>query len=81
MIRLESVVISIYGATIGVVLGVVLGVSLTKALSGQGIQVLSVPVWRLALFLVLVGVIGVLAALWPARRAARMQVLTAIATA
>jgi putative ABC transport system permease protein len=67
------VVISRYGATIGVILGA----ALTRALSGQGIEVLSVPVGRLALLLVLAGVIRVLAALWPAR----MRVLTAIATA
>jgi putative ABC transport system permease protein len=80
MVRLESVVISVYGATLGLVLGVVLGVALTRTLSSQGIEVLSVPVGRLALSLALSASIGVLAALWPARRAARLQVLTAIAT-
>ncbi len=80
MVRLESVAISLYGAALGLVLGVVLGLSLTSALSGQGIEVLSVPVWRLALFLVIAAGIGVLAALWPARRAARLQILAAIAT-
>lgn len=81
MIRLESVVISLYGATLGLVLGTVLGVALTRALAGQGITVLSVPYGRLLLFLALAGVIGVVAALWPARRAARLHVLDAIATA
>ena len=81
MIRLESVVISLYGATLGVGLGVLLGVALTRALAGQGITVLSVPYGRLLMFLVLAGVLGVFAALWPARRAARLRVLDAIATA
>ena len=76
MVRLESVVISLYGAT----LGVVLGIALTRSLSGQGIEVLTVPVGRLAVFLVLASSIGVLDTLWPARRAACLQVLTAIAT-
>ncbi len=55
------------------------GVSLTRALSGQGIEVLVVPGARLAAFLLVGAVIGVLAAVWPARRAARLQVLDAIA--
>ncbi len=80
MVRLESVLISLYGATLGLVLGVVLGVALVRALSSQGIAVLSVPVPRLALFLVLAAVVGVLAALWPARRAARLPLLAALAT-
>ena len=80
MIRLESVVISLYGASLGLVLGVALGIALTRSLSGQGIEVLSVPVGRLLLFLTLASSIGVLAALWPARRAARLHVLAAIAT-
>ena len=49
MIRLESVIISLYGATLGLVLGVVLA----SALAGQGITVLSVPYGRLLLFLTL----------------------------
>ncbi len=80
MVRLESIVISVYGATLGLVLGVVFGLALTRSLSTQGIEVLSVPVLRLAVFLALAASIGVLAALWPARRAARLQILAAIAT-
>lgn len=80
MIRLEAVVISLYGAALGVALGVVFGVGFTHALSSQGVDVLSVPVVRLLAFLAIAGLIGVLAALWPARRAARLGVLTAIGT-
>lgn len=80
MIRIESVIISIYGATLGMVLGVVLGVSLTRALGSQGIDVVAVPVSQLVVFVAVAVVIGVLAALWPARRAARLHVLDAIAT-
>jgi len=79
MVRLESVVISVYGAALGLALGTVFGVSLTRALAGQGIEVLVVPGTRLAAFLLVGAVIGVLAAVWPARRAARLQVLDAIA--
>jgi putative ABC transport system permease protein len=79
MVRLESVVISVYGAALGLVLGTVFGVSLARALAGQGIEVLVVPGARLAAFLLVGAVIGVLAAVWPARRAARLKVLDAIA--
>ncbi|WP_104523626.1 ABC transporter permease [Blastococcus atacamensis] len=80
-VRLESVLISVYGSVLGLLLGGLLGVSLTRALSDQGISELVVPGVRLALFLALGALIGVLAAVWPARRAARMEVLDAIATA
>ena len=80
-VRLESVLISAYGSALGLALGAVLGISLTRALSDQGITDLVVPGGRLVLFLALGALIGVLAAVWPARRAARMQVLDAIATA
>jgi putative ABC transport system permease protein len=80
MVRLESVLISVYGSALGLGLGALLGISLTRALSDQGITELVVPGGRLALLLVLGAVVGVLAAVWPARRAARLQVLDAIAT-
>ena len=80
-VRLESVLISVYGSSLGLALGGLLGISLTRALSDQGISELVVPGGRLVLFLALGALIGVLAAVWPARRAARMKVLDAIATA
>jgi putative ABC transport system permease protein len=81
MIRLEAVVISVYGAVLGVVLGTTFGIALSRALAGQGITELAVPTPRLVVFVAVAAVIGVIAALGPARRAARMQVLDAIATA
>nr|WP_216654450.1 ABC transporter permease [Nocardioides sp. zg-DK7169] len=80
MITLESVVISLLGAVLGVVLGVVFGVVLMRALRDEGLEVISVPVVQLVVFLALAVVVGVLAAVLPARRAARLDVLTAIAT-
>ena len=80
MIRLESVVIALYGAVLGLVLGLVFGVALQRALAGQGIEELRVPVVQLLVFLVLAALVGVLAAVWPARRAARLDVLRAITT-
>ncbi|WP_409333120.1 ABC transporter permease [Trujillonella humicola] len=81
MIRLEAVVISVYGAALGLVLGTLFGVALSRSLAGQGITELSVPLPRMAVFLLVAAVIGVLAAVGPARRAARLQVLDAIARA
>lgn len=78
MIRLESVAISVLGAILGIGLGLVFGISLQRSISDQGIAILSVPITQLAVFVLLAGVVGVLAAVWPARRAARMDVLRAI---
>lgn len=81
MIRLESVAISILGAVPGVGLGLLFGISLRRATAGQGIDVLSIPWTQLIVFLLLAGVVGVLAAVFPARRAAKIDVLRAITTA
>ena len=79
-VRLESVAISVYGAVLGVLLGLGLGVALQRSLADQGIGTLGVPWVLLGIVLVLAAVVGVFAALWPARRAARLDVLTAITT-
>jgi len=71
MIALESVVIAVLGALLGVLLGVGFGVALMYAVRDQGLEVISVPVGQLGIFLLLSVVIGVLAAVFPARRAAR----------
>lgn len=80
MLRLESVLIAVLGAVLGIVLGLVFAVSLQRSLVDDGIDVLSVPWPQLAGFVGLAAVVGVLAALWPGRRAARLDVLRAIAT-
>jgi putative ABC transport system permease protein len=80
MIRYESVLISVFGALLGIAVGIGFGWAVQRALAGQGIDVLSVPAAQLGAYLLAAGVVGVLAAVWPARRAARMDVLRAIAT-
>ena len=80
MIRLESVVIAVLGAVLGVGLGIAFGVTLMYALRDEGLERISIPFVQLVVFLVLSLVIGVLAAVFPARRAARLDVLRAIAT-
>jgi putative ABC transport system permease protein len=80
MIRSESVILSLFGAVIGVVVGTALGVAFSASLKQQGITDLVVPWVSLVVFLVLAALLGLLAASWPARRAARMDVLSAIAS-
>ena len=80
MVRLESVAIAVLGAVLGILLGLIFGISLQRSLSDQGISVLNVPAIQLVIFVVLAALVGVLAAVFPARRAARMDVLRAITT-
>ncbi|MGW7252182.1 ABC transporter permease [Streptomyces decoyicus] len=79
MVRLESVVISLFGAVLGIGVGVFLSWAGGNLVS-QGLPTyeLLLPWGRLGLFLLIALVVGVLAALWPARRAARLNVLEAI---
>jgi putative ABC transport system permease protein len=78
MIRYEAVVIALFGATLGLALGVLVGWAAQRVLTNDGLEVLDIPLDRLALYLLSCVVIGVVAALWPAWRAARMNVLAAI---
>lgn len=80
MIRAESVIIAVFGAVVGIVTGTLLGLAFSFALRHQGVTVISVPGTRLLLFLVISAVLGLVAAALPARRAARLDVLTAIDT-
>lgn len=80
MIRLESVVIASLGALVGTGLGLVFGRMLLASLAGQGLEAVVIPWGQLAAFLLAALVVGVLAAVLPARRAARLDVLDAIAT-
>ncbi|WP_416972489.1 ABC transporter permease [Streptomyces sp. 4F14] len=79
MVRLESLVISLFGGVLGVGLGVFFGWAAGE-LMGTSLPTyeLVLPWARIAVFLALAGVVGVLAALWPARRAARLNMLGAI---
>ncbi|MFI1888085.1 ABC transporter permease [Streptomyces jumonjinensis] len=81
MIRLEAVVISLFGAVIGVVLGTFLAWAIGETLKDSiPNYALVLPYGRIAIFLLLAGLVGVLAAMWPARSAARLNMLTAIKT-
>jgi putative ABC transport system permease protein len=77
MIRHESIVTALIGAALGIAVGLFLAFITTLALSDYGI-VLSVPVGTLAVFVVVAILAGMLAAILPARRASRLNVLEAL---
>jgi putative ABC transport system permease protein len=77
MIRHEAVVTSLIGAALGLPLGVALGALVTQSLSQYGVS-FSLPVGPLVAFVVVAIVAGIAAAVLPARRAARLNVLEAL---
>ncbi|MEU5962662.1 ABC transporter permease [Micromonospora parva] len=79
MITVEAVVISVFGALLGVVVGTGLGAAVVEALKDEGITDLILPWGQMGVFLGLAAIIGVVAAVLPAVRAARINVLGAIA--
>jgi putative ABC transport system permease protein len=79
MVRLESLVISLFGGVLGIGLGVFFGWAAGRLLgASMPTYELVLPWGRMAVFLLLAAAVGVLAALWPARRAARLNTLQAI---
>ncbi|CAL9435792.1 ABC transporter permease [Streptomyces sp. enrichment culture] len=79
MVRLEAVVISLYGAVVGIVLGAFLGWAIGETFkSSLPGYTLVLPWDRIGIFLLLAGLVGVLAAMWPARSAAKLNMLNAI---
>ena len=79
MVTWEAVVIALFGAVLGVGIGIVFGWAIVRSLSADTEVVLAVPTVRLLATVAGAGLAGVVAAIVPARRAARMDVLRAIA--
>ncbi len=79
MIRLESVVIAVFGAVLGLALGLVWGVCTQQVLALQGMKALAVPWTTIVAVVIGSALVGIVAALLPALRASRMNVLAAIA--
>lgn len=78
MIRLEAVLTALAGAVLGVVVGVILGATLRATMASIGFTTLAIPWATIGWFLVASALAGVLAALLPARKAARLNALEAI---
>lgn len=79
MITIESMVMAIFGTILGMILGVGLGSALVLSLEDQGFEGVAIPWVWLAVYTVLAAIAGVLAAIWPAWRASRLDILQAIA--
>jgi putative ABC transport system permease protein len=79
MIRGESVIIAVLGAVLGLAVGVLFGYAIVGALDDEGIGTVVIPGGQLLAYVVLAAIAGVIAAVFPARRAARLDVLAAIA--
>jgi putative ABC transport system permease protein len=78
LVRYEAVITALIGAILGTILGVIFATLVSRPLADEGFE-LSYPIGTLLLLLVLAALAGVLAAILPARRAARLDVLQALA--
>jgi putative ABC transport system permease protein len=79
MVRWEAVIVAVLGAVLGLTIGVFFGWAVVRAIGDTGITTLRVPGGQLVVYVILAGLLGVAAAVLPARRAARLNVLAAIA--
>jgi putative ABC transport system permease protein len=81
VVRWESIIIAVFGTTLGLTIGAFFGWVVVRAMSEQGIDTLTIPFGSLAAVTLIAGFAGALAAVIPARRAARLDILQALATA
>lgn len=79
-VRWEALIISIMGTLLGLVIGVSFGWAVVRTAAEEGLRTFAVPGVQLAIIVLLAGLIGIVAAILPARRAANLDVLDAIAT-
>jgi putative ABC transport system permease protein len=78
VVRRESVLMAVLGAFTGIALGTVSGIALSRALLAEGITEVRVPFGTLGIYFAIAAAVGVLAAVGPARRASKVDVLKAI---
>ena len=78
-IRWEAVIVSVFGALLGVVMGLLLGWAAVVAIPDSFISQVGIPWSQLVVYVVVGGIMGVIAAYFPSRRAAKLNVLDAIA--
>ncbi len=79
MVRWEAIIVAIIGSILGIVVGLFFGVAVTAALASQGIDVLSIPAIQIVGLVLFGAVAGLVAAILPARKASRLNILEAIA--
>ncbi len=79
MVRWEAIIVAIIGSLLGIVVGLFFGVAVTSALARQGIDVLSIPAIQIVGLVIFGALAGLVAAILPARKAARLNILEAIA--
>lgn len=79
MVRWEAVIISLFGALVGIALGVVLGWAVVQSLADEGLSRFDVPWVQLISLVLLSGFVGIIAAIYPAWKASRLNILEAIA--
>ena len=77
MIRYESLITAMIGAIIGAIVGLGIGIAAVQALKDEGL-VLGIPVVGIVTVLIVAGIAGVFAGIWPARRAAKIEVMEAL---
>jgi putative ABC transport system permease protein len=77
-VRWESAIVAVFGTTLGLAVGTFFGWAIVRALSDQGIDTLTVPVRTLLVVTAIAGIAGALAAVMPARRAAKLDALEAL---
>ena len=78
MVRWEAVIIALFGGLLGVGMGVLFGLAVIAAIPETFVDIVSIPYSSLLGYLVVSGLFGMLAAILPARRAARLNILDAI---
>jgi putative ABC transport system permease protein len=78
MVRWEAAIIAVFGSTLGLIIGTFFGWAVVRALADEGIDTLTVPITSLAVVTLIAAAAGATAAILPARRAARLDVLTAL---
>ena len=79
-IRWESIIIAVFGTTLGLAVGTFFGWAVVRAMADQGIDTLTIPGGSLVTLTVIAAIAGATAAVLPARRAAKLDVLKALVT-
>jgi len=78
MIRWESVIIAVFGAGLGMVTGIVLGWAVIQALADEGLGAFSIPFGQMISMIIVAVLAGILAAIYPAWKGSRLNILEAI---